>query len=206
MNIGIPTEYGGVRFRSRLEARWAAFFDLLRWPWEYEPIDLRGYIPDFALTFPRAPMLVEVKSELGIDWWALRAKHADRIEAAVGRWADDDETLVLDWGDGETLIVGAVLGVTDGCGPNFGAICDPRRGWWDWGPAVLTRCQPCKMWTPIHDEKHNDQGCRFCGNWPEPMLASEHRLLRELWDDAGNTVQWKRPSTQPTSGSDREAS
>ena len=32
-----PTLYNGRRYRSRLEARWAAFFDLVRWPFEYEP-------------------------------------------------------------------------------------------------------------------------------------------------------------------------
>lgn len=56
----IPTKYKGVHFRSRLEARWAAMFDLLDWTWEYEPIDLDGYIPDFILTF-QDPILVEVK-------------------------------------------------------------------------------------------------------------------------------------------------
>jgi hypothetical protein len=54
----IPTQYAGVQFRSRLEARWAAFFDLIRWKWEYEPIDLDGYIPDFVL---EGDYLVEVK-------------------------------------------------------------------------------------------------------------------------------------------------
>ncbi|MEA2669684.1 MAG: hypothetical protein QOJ33_2618, partial [Chloroflexota bacterium] len=29
----IPTTYDGVNFRSRLEAKWAAFFDLLGWRW-----------------------------------------------------------------------------------------------------------------------------------------------------------------------------
>jgi hypothetical protein len=38
----IPTVYKGVQMRSRLEARWAAFFDELGWPWEYEPVDLAG--------------------------------------------------------------------------------------------------------------------------------------------------------------------
>jgi hypothetical protein len=56
----IRTKYGGTWFRSRLEARWAAFFDLCRWSWDYEPLDLRGYIPDFVLSF-RQPVLVEVK-------------------------------------------------------------------------------------------------------------------------------------------------
>ena len=31
-----PTTYADVKFRSRLEARWAAFFDLAGWRWEYE--------------------------------------------------------------------------------------------------------------------------------------------------------------------------
>ncbi len=47
-----PTKYAGVLFRSRLEARWAAFFDLLEWKWEYEPIDLEGWTPDFILHQP----------------------------------------------------------------------------------------------------------------------------------------------------------
>lgn len=57
----IVTESRGVEFRSRLEARWSEMFTLLSWPWEYEPIDLDGYIPDFVLTFPHKQMLVEVK-------------------------------------------------------------------------------------------------------------------------------------------------
>lgn len=58
--ISIPTDYNGVRFRSRLEARWAAFFDRCNWRWSYEPNDFDGYIPDFSLRF-RVPMLVEIK-------------------------------------------------------------------------------------------------------------------------------------------------
>ena len=32
----IETRYGGHLFRSRLEARWAMFFDLAGIPWQYE--------------------------------------------------------------------------------------------------------------------------------------------------------------------------
>ncbi len=42
-----PTKYAGVQFRSRLESRWAAFFDLAGICWEYEPVDLDGWTPDF---------------------------------------------------------------------------------------------------------------------------------------------------------------
>jgi hypothetical protein len=60
MMRAIPTMYGGVQFRSRLEARWAAFFDIAGWRWQYEPIDLDGWIPDFRLC-GKVPALCEVK-------------------------------------------------------------------------------------------------------------------------------------------------
>lgn len=56
----IPTTYNGINFRSRLEARWAAFFDLLGWSWEYEAFDLPGWIPDFKIK-GKKDIYVEVK-------------------------------------------------------------------------------------------------------------------------------------------------
>lgn len=60
----IPTEYRGRQYRSRLEAKWAAFFDLLGWEVEYEPYDLGRWSPDFLVRAPvedAKPLLVEVK-------------------------------------------------------------------------------------------------------------------------------------------------
>ena len=57
----IPTSYGGANFRSRLEARWAAFFDLAAIRWTYEPMDLDGWAPDFMLSTSACPIMVEVK-------------------------------------------------------------------------------------------------------------------------------------------------
>lgn len=49
----IETRYKGYRFRSRLEARWAVFFDSLGIPWQYEKeglvTDAGAYLPDFTL-------------------------------------------------------------------------------------------------------------------------------------------------------------
>lgn len=60
----LPTKYRGVVFRSRLEARWAAYFDLLGLPWQYEPKAFRlpsgTYLPDFYLPAPY-DFFVEVK-------------------------------------------------------------------------------------------------------------------------------------------------
>lgn len=51
--IAIPTTYRSCRFRSRLEARWAVFFDHMGIGWQYEPqgyrIGGRPYLPDFLL-------------------------------------------------------------------------------------------------------------------------------------------------------------
>ena len=61
----IETAYKGYRFRSRLEARWAVFFDTMGFEYQYEPegFDLDGllYLPDFYL--PRVKMWAEVKPE-----------------------------------------------------------------------------------------------------------------------------------------------
>jgi hypothetical protein len=61
-----PTVFAGVRFRSRLEARWAVFFAALGVRWEYEPeTPATNYQADFLL--PRAtcgPLWVEVKPPL----------------------------------------------------------------------------------------------------------------------------------------------
>lgn len=77
----IETRYKGYRFRSRLEARWAVFFDALGIQWEYEKEgydlgDAGWYLPDFWL--PQVEMWAEVKpqhfSAVEIDrCWALCA-------------------------------------------------------------------------------------------------------------------------------------
>lgn len=62
----IETRYKGYRFRSRLEARWAVFFDAFPLKWEYEPEgydlgDAGYYLPDFFL--PDMNLWVEVKPD-----------------------------------------------------------------------------------------------------------------------------------------------
>lgn len=54
----IETSYKGYRFRSRLEARWAVFFDELGLKWNYESEgfvlpDGSWYLPDFRVIGPQ---------------------------------------------------------------------------------------------------------------------------------------------------------
>jgi hypothetical protein len=59
----IQTEYKGLKYRSRTEARWAVVFDVLGWQHHYEPngfeLPSGGYFPDFYL--PDVDAYFEVK-------------------------------------------------------------------------------------------------------------------------------------------------
>lgn len=62
----IQTQYRGYFFRSRLEARWAVFFDKLGIEWQYEPEGFElgsagRYLPDFYV--PDLGAWVEVKAQ-----------------------------------------------------------------------------------------------------------------------------------------------
>lgn len=76
----IETRYGGCKFRSRLEARWAVFFDAMKIKWSYEPqgfeTDDEMYLPDFHL--PQSNTWVEVK---GSD--EMLKKDRNRLEAIL---------------------------------------------------------------------------------------------------------------------------
>jgi hypothetical protein len=135
---GIPTSYGGVKFRSRIEARWAVMFDQLGWRWEYEPLDLDGYIPDFVLMF-HEPLLVEVKHEL--------------TQSALVRYCRKIE--MSGW-EHEALVLGAtpMLGESETWAPTnvFGLLAERSiDGVWAWGEAVPFRCGFCDRPSLLHN-------------------------------------------------------
>ena len=77
----IETRYKNHRFRSRLEARWAVFFDVMEIHWEYEnqgyqlPSGL--YLPDFWL--PNQRKFIEVKPV-----WPNEQEIVNCMELAIG--------------------------------------------------------------------------------------------------------------------------
>lgn len=80
----IETIYAGHQFRSRLEARWAVFFDNLGIAWKYEPQGFvisgwgfgeRNYLPDFYL--PELEVWVEVKGDASLVDWEMLATAVD---------------------------------------------------------------------------------------------------------------------------------
>lgn len=80
-----PSVYGGITYRSRIEGRWAVFFDSLRLRHEYERegYDLGdgvGYLPDFWL--PDLDLWLEVK---GADPEDDACDKAHRLAVASGK-------------------------------------------------------------------------------------------------------------------------
>lgn len=97
MHGAIETEYGGCKFRSRLEARWAVFFDKLGIQWKYETqgfeADGHRYLPDFYL--PESNDWIEVKGDpQGMDERRMRAVLSEQ-SPLPGFAAGDSSLLVL---------------------------------------------------------------------------------------------------------------
>ncbi len=104
----IETHYAGCRFRSRLEARWAVFFDQLGISWDYEPegfvVAGKPYLPDFWL--PELDIWAEVKGVLDastLDHLAAAADPASGLPASpvANRWRPTLRT-------GRILVLGQV--------------------------------------------------------------------------------------------------
>jgi hypothetical protein len=186
----IPTVYKSIRFRSRLEARWAAFFDLIGWRWFYEPIDLKGYIPDFIIQFPKRQLLVEVKP-LTAPGPVLKAA---KEKIAASGWEGRDDG---DLESGAALIVG--------CGVNL----DPSQddacciadsiGWlqdFSWGvdgydACYLARCPICRR--TFYWNQYTLWNCPHCGKWtdkPYHYTSDCYPDAEELLARAQNAVQW----------------
>lgn len=94
----IETAYGGYRFRSRLEARWAVFLDALDLGYRYEPegydLGSDAYLLDFWL--PRLACFVEIKPKPPDDdesnkarWLAVASGHPVYVLAGEPRVPDN---------------------------------------------------------------------------------------------------------------------
>jgi hypothetical protein len=164
-----PTKYAGVLFRSRLEARWAAFFDLVKWKWEYEPIDLPRWVPDFKVEFECwASRCDRSESELGSHTLLVEVKPYSNIEQFNGHSAVGYPM------DGLSAEAVGLLGI------------DPSVSYWR---------TKCGIKAPYDRTKPNDPP-GFCelsvpelidiwGDESDKVSYSERR-----WREAGNLTQW----------------
>lgn len=203
----IPTEYKGRRYRSRLEAKWAAFFDLCGWDAEYEPFDLGEWSPDFLIKGKTNEILVEVKPISEIDVPTIYKMHRSALEKGF---------------PGELLLVGSTPFKSDFEVPYLGWLCSSesplsppsgkeRR---DYPPEMqmmpwFTRAEPVLVdqSTDIimpfpYDATQG--GIRYCTGVLSKIFVSEdftwggqrrpYRDVWSLWAKASNLVQWQGPS------------
>ena len=204
MANAIPTDYCGIRMRSRLEAQWAAFFDLMGWKWSYEPFDLRGYIPDFVIDAIE-PTLFEIKPELHVDGLS---QHADKIVesgwegpyvilgASLFHRGDFEQDLEERWASIPVLGAGHMTsklsydaGVKDrrNRGRNL-----TEKPWIDSASDVyeidLHFCSACRRF--YFSECLPD--CAFCGyRWQKGDSGGDDGLILSAFSTAKNRVQWK---------------
>ena len=156
----IQTCYRGYRFRSRLEARWAVFFDALRLSWEYEPegFDLGGgelYLPDFRVVSPQG----------AVTWYEVKpssettSEKLDQFKLRLREEVDFPSAVLLSGDPGWVLYERTPRQYDNGCGDDKNYVC-PRCGiieapaydcysqlgadedYWYFG------CEPCDLNTP----------------------------------------------------------
>ena len=186
---GIPTKYNGFEFRSRLEARWAAFFDLLGWHYEYEPYDLNGWIPDFALYGKVVEVLVEVKPFSTFEEFDLT-----KIETALLHTQKEGTELLLlgstlfasEWNEGTTigwLGEGNITGDWED---------DPG---YCWGEACLNYYK--KKWGVIHGHSWYLDRITDVYDGDGAIVKVPPTQAIPLWRQASNKVKW-RPKKSAT--------
>ena len=90
-----PAQYKGLNFKSTLEAQWAAFFDELELPWQYEKDAIRlpdgtFYISDFTLHNEYNYAVYEMKPK-GVTSKKFKAAQTFIDDANYDHWMTHDE-------------------------------------------------------------------------------------------------------------------
>ena len=170
----LATTIDGRRYRSQLEGRWAQFFRYSGWPFEYEPFNMRGWIPDFVL-LGDSPVLVEIKPVHVFPGFVV-----EKIEASN----PPHDVLVL----GCTIPVRSFDNSTVISPHIFGWLAEKSGGddhthlWW--GNAVLGRAPMDRL-----DFAHADAS-PFGRMFGTELTPADPYLVRSKWADAGNKAQW----------------
>lgn len=191
----IPTLFNGTEYRSRLEAKWAAYFDLIKWPATYEPFDADGYFPDFVIRGPE-PLLIEIKP--AVTEAEYRAPIDKMTAGLTSHWAHDILILGADplpqidacssWWPPAGLL-GERMGCWD-CGLNDPPDheCPPQE--WDFGIGAWARCGRCGgigVHHSVQSFHHRPCGHHEGGGNQGPADVDS---LRGFWAEATNAVKW----------------
>jgi hypothetical protein len=191
--MAIPTTFNGRLYRSTLEAKWASFFDLLGWSFEYEPFETEGWIPDFLIRGVPSGVLVEVKPVTSLEQAQEQLAKIERGACAV-RWRGDLMLLgVSPWiehqASGSRFAALGWLGESQGGREWFWARA-PIGAWLGGEPAELPLIGFCHESGGYRDRitGRHDGGCRG-GSSIEP------EAVINAWNRAASRVQWSPGAT-----------
>jgi hypothetical protein len=184
------TVYKGIRFRSRLEAKWAWMFDQFGWPWEYEPFELNNYIPDFIIPFKfGGDMLIEVKPIVNHERESYSAAIA-KIEQSGWFSGKNPDGAV----SGSVTILGASIWVHPWKGHHIVGLQFDDTSWLnEWTDSFVLRCRDCQKVFPY--PSHGERSCRWCGSDDKHYMWSDHFDVGSYWIGAKNHFQWKGQRT-----------
>lgn len=135
----IPTVYRGIRFRSKLEAKYARAFDILRISWTYEEVnfmfdDGTCYAPDFYM--PEIDTYFEVKGVM-----------TEEDERKIKMLSEQGNTVVVGHPDGAmTLYEGKAEYDIGGPGGS---------------ESLAVKCDKCGAW--FFTDDYEWWKCKFCG-------------------------------------------
>lgn len=216
----IPTVYDGIEYRSRLEARWAAFMSNIGWEYVYEPFDGDGYIPDF-IVHGEQPLFVEVKPAVTlaefqqptrkIERGLADYRHdvlivgADPLPSISDSWGRDHPAAgllaerIVEWcdicGDGNGAdglrLCPACAGVEHHVGGDLAKVATRRVNDFIWSTGHWLICGLCSQIGVFHNEQ--SYGGRPCGHsaGDHYMRSVPTRVLQSMWADACNSVKWR---------------
>lgn len=180
----IETRYKGYRFRSRLEARWAVFFDALGVAWEYEKEGFdfgphHGlYLPDFWL-----PDVYDRSGARGV-WLEIKGQEPNQRERDVC------ERLAIESKYSTNLFIG--LPDPDECSNGYQWTWNPSSTpgdvWEDFG-MVFHRCPLCGL---VKVEFSNDYyTCFRCNKqtctWSDERLYQAFNCAKSARFEHGET-------------------
>lgn len=159
--FSIPTEYKGIRFRSKLEADWARFFDGQKIKWEYEPTGI--YVGDqFTLCDFHLP---EVR-----QWFEVK-----------GVWTEAESEKYLAFADAidpEDLFVGGPHGLLAGTWDG------------NWEAACAVGCSECGLtrFERLDDERRCR--CSKAMGLPNEWTRARWSVGRPLPEESRGRIEW----------------
>ena len=165
----IETSYRGYRFRSRLEARWAVYFDAMGIRWEYEPEGFELNI-DWYKNPPNG-VTIEGLCRYLPDFWLPEVQQFAEVKP---KWFSSDEIALASWLQFYHSSSKGVL-LLDGIPDDryYFAVKDLEFEHGCWNAYLfeyeIRLKEPCLLW---HGDGH------YITSWPEKPISRESTRMR----------------------------